>query len=111
MRRHYQVIVRALLILALGICFLHVLAASTAYAKSSQITFSLGPTGLAVQNGLLLVATRLNNTSDRNAFPLPGCSTDGVIHYGQSHGQGRAFPTAAVEFSPGGQPGTGTASA
>src|SRR5262249_52495660 len=68
MRRHYQVIVRALLLLAFGICFLHVLATSTAYAKSAQVTFSLGPTGLAVQNGLLLVATRLNNTSDRNAF-------------------------------------------
>jgi len=37
--------------------------------------------------------------------------TLGVIHYGQSHGQWRTFPTAAVEFSPGGQPGTGTASA
>lgn len=70
MPRLRRVIVRALLIPALGILLLNLMPASTGYAKSRQVTFSLGPTGLAVENGVLLVATRLNNTSKRTAFSV-----------------------------------------
>lgn len=38
------------------------------YGKSSQVTFSLGQPGLALDNSNLLIAIRLNNTSDNNAF-------------------------------------------
>jgi hypothetical protein len=62
MPRH-RVNLRALLIPAIGILFLNGLLISAAYAS----TFSLGPTGLGVVNGNLLVATRLVNTSGTSA--------------------------------------------
>lgn len=47
-----------------------VLPVSAAFPKSRQVTFSLGPVGTAVQDSELLVAARLNNTSDRIGYRI-----------------------------------------
>ncbi len=65
-----QLLTRFCLIPALVVLVLIVLAGSEAGAWSSKSTFSLGPTGLGLENGSLLVATRLNNNGDRNALKV-----------------------------------------
>ena len=62
---------RAGFITAVVLLLANILLVTTAYSKSSLVTFSLGQTGLAVDNDKLLVAFRLNNTSDRNAYRVP----------------------------------------
>ena len=47
-----------------------VLAAPIAHAKSSKDGFSLGPSGVAANNGDLLIATRLNNTGEKTAHEV-----------------------------------------
>lgn len=67
MLRCFGVTLRALLILVFGVCFLNVTLTSTAYSKKKPPsgTFSLGPTGLSLEKGDLLVATRLTNNMAR----------------------------------------------
>jgi hypothetical protein len=65
-----QVLTRFCLIPALMVLSLTVLSGSQAGAWSSKATFSLGPTGLGLENGNLLVATRLNNTGEKNALKV-----------------------------------------
>ncbi len=65
-----QVLTRFCLIPALMMLSLNVLSSSPAGAWSSKATFSLGPTGLGLENGNLLVATRLNNTGEKNALKV-----------------------------------------
>jgi hypothetical protein len=45
-------------------------SAGPAAATSAQVTFALGPAGVALQNDTVLIATRLKNTSDQNAFSV-----------------------------------------
>jgi hypothetical protein len=72
----HQALLRALLIPMLGVLFLNVLPVSTAYSKSSQVTFELGQPGLALDtvNGMavLRVAIRLNNTCSPDTCPIDG---------------------------------------
>ena len=69
MPKHYQLSIGILI--AFAILVFNVLPTSVALSKSSQVTFTLGSPGVALQtDNTLLVATQLSNTSDRDAFKV-----------------------------------------
>src|SRR6266404_2567701 len=68
MSKIYGIVFPGMIIPAIAILFGNICSTPNAYA-SRQI-FSLGPTGLALTDHMLLVATRLNNISDDNAFEV-----------------------------------------
>ena len=68
MRKRYKAADCVLPAVVMGVLAFSILTGSVAYSKSSQVTFSLGPSGLGLQNGTLLIASRLNNTSSRTAY-------------------------------------------
>lgn len=83
-------------VLALTIALLNFLP-STALAKSEQVTFSLGPAGVALQGGNLLVAVRLNNTSDRTGYRI---FIDSISLQSASTISPTSFPVAVGQLDP-----------